>query len=183
MAKAVDKKCDSLNAHPELRSVLATAIQEWLQWTEPESPDDQYRMTPPTTVTTQVTRLIRKQNNIGWHHIFLGRFCSDWSEIQDSHYATTLNTKDNKRRTGQRWQHAIIGELWSHWFIVWEMRNTDLHGATESAKTRAARLEGVERTLRDLYDLPEKMEPSVQQLLCRNLTDHFAKRYGTIETG
>ena len=54
------------------------------------------------------------------------------------------------------------------------MRNKDLHGATGSAKTSAARLE-VERTLRDIYDLREQMEPSVQQLLCRDITDHFAK--------
>ena len=155
-------------------SVLLTAIHEWLHWTDPESPDERYRLQPHTTATTTVTRLIRKQNDIGWHHIFLGRFCTDWSEIQDSYYATTLNTKDNKRRTGQRWQQAIIGELWSHWFILWEMRNNDLHGATESAKTSAARME-VERTLRDIYDLREQMKPSVQQLLCRDITDHFAK--------
>jgi hypothetical protein len=49
------------------------------------------------------------------------------------------------------------------------MRNKDLHGANESAQTRVARLE-VERTLRDIYDLREQMEP-----LCRDLTDHFAK--------
>jgi hypothetical protein len=40
MVKAVAAKCDSLITHPELRSVLLTAIQEWLHRTENEPPDE-----------------------------------------------------------------------------------------------------------------------------------------------
>jgi hypothetical protein len=106
--------------------------------------------------------------------LFLGRFSIDWSEIQEDHYANMINSKDGKKRTGQKWQQAVIGEIWNQWFHVWGMRNKDLHGNNESAKARAER-EEVERTLRDIYDLREQMEPSVQQLLCQELTDHFAK--------
>ena len=35
--------------------------------------------------------------------------------------------------------------------------------------------EEVERTLRDIYDMRAQMELSVQQLLCQNITTHFAK--------
>jgi hypothetical protein len=104
----------------------------------------------------------------------LGRFSTDWGEIQDVHYATMLNTKGNKQHTGQRWQTAIIGELWNQWFTLWDMRNSDLHGATESSRARAER-EEVERSLREIYDMREQMEPSVQQLLCQDITNHFAK--------
>jgi acid phosphatase class B len=85
-----------------------------------------------------------------------------------------LNTKASKRRTGQRWQEAIIGELWAQWFIVWELRNKDLNGATVTAKTRGDR-EEVKRMLREIYNLRNRMEPSVQQILCRDITDHFVK--------
>ena len=34
-----------------------------------------------------------------------------------------INTKESKRRSGKRWQQALIGELWAQWFILWEMRN------------------------------------------------------------
>jgi hypothetical protein len=51
------------------------------------------------------------QNNIVWHQVFLGRFSTDWSHIQDDHYANMINTKEGKQRTGQRWQQAIIGEI------------------------------------------------------------------------
>ena len=46
--------------------------------------------------------------------------------------------------------------------------------AEHRLKTRAERLE-VERTLWDIYDMREQMELSVQQLLCRDITDHFTK--------
>ena len=45
---------------------------------------------------------------------------------------------------------------------------------TSNARARAER-EEVERTLRELYDLREQMEPSVQQMLCKEVSDHFAK--------
>ena len=96
------------------------------------------------------------------------------SDIQDDYYAQTLNLKGNTRKSGAHWQKAIISEIWSQWFILWEMRNHDQHGSTESTRQRIERVE-VERTLQDIYDLREQMEPSVQQVLCRDITDHFAK--------
>jgi hypothetical protein len=69
---------------------------------------------------------------------------------------------------------AIIAEIWSQWYVQWEMRNTDLHGEDISARARAER-EEVERTLREIYDLRAHMEPSVQKMLCQEVTEHFAK--------
>ena len=54
------------------------------------------------------------------------------------------------------------------------MRNNDLHGADKSEKAQAERTE-VERTLREIYDIKCQLEPSVQQLLCQDITDHFNK--------
>ena len=173
MLKAVDDKCVTLKTHPELRALLVQSIRQWLQWT-PKDPDDQFTIKPDLHDSVIMTRLIVRQNGIGWKHILLGRFSTDWSEIQDDQYASMLNTKGNKRRTGQRWQTAIIGELWNQWFMLWEMRNSDLHGATESSRARAER-EEVERSFREIYDMREQMEPSVQQLLCQDITNHFAK--------
>lgn len=85
-----------------------------------------------------------------------------------------LNLKESKRRTGLQWQKAIIGELWAQWFILWEMQNKHQHASNKSTRAKAER-EEVERSLRDTYDLREQMEPSMQQLLCRDLTNHFAK--------
>ena len=174
MIKAVDRKCESLQTQPALRALLTKALHEWLQWNDGEM-EEPFAMTPESNTPNEQRRLIARQNDIGWNqHILLGRFCQDWSDIQEAHYATMLNPKLGKQRTGLRWQTTIIGEIWAQWFIVWEIRNNDLHGTNETAKARADR-EETERALRDIYDLRDQMEPSVQQLLCRELTDHFAK--------
>jgi hypothetical protein len=120
-------------------------------------------------------RLIMQQNRIGWEHIFQGRFSTEWSLLQDDFYANQLNHKPNqKRRTGHSWQVAIIRCVWSRWYLVWEMRNHDLHGADESSRAKANR-EEVERSLRVIYDARALMEPSVQTLLCKDITSHFSR--------
>ena len=172
--KAIDSKCESLLTQPEIRTVLINAITAWSTWEE-ENQDPPFAIIPPQASTPQIQRLITRQNDIGWHQLFLGRFSNNWSEIQEDHYAKMINTKAGKQRTGQRWQQAITNEILAQWFQVWSMRNKDLHGDNESARARADR-EEVERTLRDLYDLREQqMEPSVQKLLCQEITDHFAE--------
>ena len=173
MIKAVDYKCESLKTHPELRALMVTSLQRWMHWLD-DTNTGTFEVPIPHDTPTPMARLIDKQNAIGWHHLLLGRFCNDWSQIQEAHYATMINTKEGKKRTGQRWQQSIIGAVWAQWFILWEMRNKDLHGATESTRARAER-EEVERTLRDIYDMRAQMEPSVQQLLCQDITTHFAK--------
>jgi hypothetical protein len=133
-----------------------------------------FSIDPSTASSPVAIRMIANQNESGWHHLFLGRFYHEWSDVQEAHCANMLNTKERKSRTGQRWQQEIINTIWTQWFLVWEMQNNYLHGANESMRARAER-EETERTLRDINDLREQMEPSVQQLLCKDLTDHFAK--------
>ena len=173
MVTAVDKKCESLRTHPMLRQILVHALTKWLIWTE-EGQEYMYTTDPDHKPSPSLVRLIMQQNAIGWNQIFMGRFGVLWSDIQDDYYATTINLNGSKRRSGAQWQKAIIGELWSQWFILWEMRNKDKHGSNESIRTRIER-EEVERTLRDIYDLREQMEPSVQEVLCRDVADHFSK--------
>jgi hypothetical protein len=173
MVKALDNKCVALNTHPELRTTLITGINQWMQWMD-RSNDSDFKMNTTKSTSPIIARLILQQNDIGWKQVFLGRFCHIWSDVQEAHYVTTINADKRKKRTGLQWQKAIIGELWSQWFILWELRNKDQHGSTESTRARTER-EEVERTLRDIYDLREQMEPSVQQLLCRDVTDHFVK--------
>jgi hypothetical protein len=185
--KAVDGKCEALKTHQELGALLVTSIQEWMQCTEQE-PDAQQCTVQPTinTTPTTLTRLVVRQNEIGWKHIMLGRFCKDWSEIQDDYYvATMLNTKGSKHRTDQRWQQVIIVELWAQWCIVWEMRNKDLYGATESTRARAEDRKEVERLLRDIHTTCKNK----WSLQCYNycakisLPGHFAKSLCSTKIG
>ncbi|KAI2513676.1 hypothetical protein MHU86_816 [Fragilaria crotonensis] len=53
-------------------------------------------------------------------------------------------------------------------------RNQSLHGADSKSRNQAERRE-VDRMLADIYDARNQMEPSIQQLLCRDITEHFTK--------
>ena len=79
-----------------------------------------------------------------------------------------------KRLSGQRWQTAIIGVLWEQWYLVRALRNGDLHGATEAAKSRTIAIE-VHRDRRNLYDQRNHMEPNVQELLFDTLEEHLVQ--------
>ena len=76
----------------------------------------------------EFTRLITQQNQIGWHNIFLGRFSGEWEMLQENHYRTQPNYNSKKSPRGSRWQVAIIGTIWSQWYTVWVLRNSDVHG-------------------------------------------------------
>jgi hypothetical protein len=54
------------------------------------------------------------------------------------------------------------------------MQNKELHGADACSQAQVDR-RVVERTLINIYDIGHQMEPSVQQLLHRDITEHFLK--------
>ena len=172
MIQTVEKKCTDLRTMPSLKALLLQALREWLQY----SSDDEtpYQLQAPSKATSAIRRLVFQQNAIGWEHLFLGRFSSEWSSLQDEYYARQAHLTDTKRQTGLRWQTAIISTVWTQWFLLWEVRNKSLHGADVQAKAQAERRE-VERMLVDIYDVRNQMEPSVQKLLCRDITEQFAK--------
>ncbi|KAI2499252.1 hypothetical protein MHU86_15239 [Fragilaria crotonensis] len=139
------------------------------------SPEEtMYQKHPTDASPPAIRRLLFQLNAIGWDHIFLGRFSSEWSSLQDEYYARQAHSIDTKRSIGMRWQVAIISTIWQQWFLLWYMRNKVLHGVDSRSQAQAER-RVVERTLIDIYDIRHQMEPSVQELLNRDITDHFSK--------
>jgi hypothetical protein len=172
MIQTVEKQCTDLRTMPSLKALLLQALREWLQYSSDD--DTPYQLQAPSTATVAIRRLVFQQNAIGWEHLFLGRFSSEWSSLQDEYYARQAHLTDTKRRTGLRWQTAIISTVWTQWFLLWEVCNKSFYGADAQAKAHAERRE-VERLLVDIYDVRNQMEPSVQKLLCRDITEHFVK--------
>ena len=165
--KAVQAKCTLLGTRPILQRALLTGITGWLQF------GDSYTL-DPSTFPLAIHRLLRHQNEVGWRQIFLGRFCLEWSDMQDAYYARKFDKPNPKAMTGHRWQVQVIGEIWDQWRHVWTLRNHNLHGATASEKALAEHRD-IHRDLRDLYDNKALMEPSVQELLYPHVTDHLEK--------
>lgn len=168
---AVAEKCDSLRTRPLLKRVLSDALTGWLQ----HDTDDyilDFRIYP-----SDVHRLIKQQNALGWQQLFLGRFSNEWSDLQDTFYAQKAaenahTKKKTTKQTGHRWQVAMIGLLWEQWWVVWESRNKDLHGADERSRAQAETRE-LQRKLRELYDLKAQLSTAVQDLMYEEVTEHY----------
>jgi hypothetical protein len=166
--QAIHTKCQSLSTRPALQDVLIDGITGWL-----ENGEAVFQLNPEK-YHCDVRQLVIQQNTIGWQQIFLGRFSWKWSDMQDDFYAVRREPGKPKRLTGQRWQTVIIGVVWEQWYLVWRLRNGDLHGATETERSRAITTEA-HRDLRDLYNQRNHMEPNVQELLFETLEEHLER--------
>jgi hypothetical protein len=103
---AVASKSEKLDTRPALQQVLLTGIRGWLA-----SSRNNAFVLDPTQFHIEMRKLISQQNQIGWNQLFLGRFCWEWSDLQDTHYTVQQAQGKKNRHTGQQWQTAIIGEL------------------------------------------------------------------------
>ena len=149
--------------------VLLDAIQGWLV-----CEDENFKL-DPSLYPDAARRVIHQQNAIGWTQVMLGRFRYEWSDVQDAFYATHHKKTDTpKRRTGQRWQVAIVGAIWSQWKLLWSSRNHDLHGAT-AKQQQLAISRAIRRDMQDVYDVKSQLEPSLQELLMTDLETHLQK--------
>ena len=166
--RAVTSKCEKLDTRPALQRVLLAGISGWFASTNNAFTLD------PAEFHIEMNKVILNQNQLGWNQVFLGRFCWDWSDLQDTYYAVQRAKGKKNRHTGQRWQTAIIGELWTQWTTVWSIRNNDVHGSDATARQQAITRE-VRRDLRSIYDTRSHMEPSSQALLFDTLEEHMTQ--------
>ena len=155
----LNSKCEATKTRPAVQKILNDGIAGWFL-----DPSNEFKL-DPMAYPADVRRIVSHQNDIGWQHVFLGRFATEWSEIQDVHFIRiNQETNDKKlKRTGQRWQVVLVGFMWEQWWKVWESRNRDLHGADAKSKAKAEARE-THRTLSELYDLRSRTDPHVQQL-------------------
>ena len=167
MLQMVKTNCNDLGTMPRLTALILQALCEW----SAPGQDENSNQLNSSEKFAALRRLVLQQNAIGWDHLFLGRFSSEWSSLQDEYYARRSHSTETKHQTGQRWQIAVISMVW---FLLWATRNKELHGADSRSQSQTERRE-IERTLIDIYEIRTHIEPSVQQLLHRDITEHFSK--------
>jgi hypothetical protein len=139
----VRKACETRSTRPRLKDILVDGIQGWLESDDPEC----YQLESSIN-DDEFQRLIQQQNQIGWKQVFLGRFSWEWRDMQDAYYSTRSHANPGKQRQGDSWQVAIIGCLWDQWYLLWESRNKDLHGA-DARQSSVIERQNTLRTLRD----------------------------------
>jgi hypothetical protein len=82
-------------------------------------------------------RLITEQTLISWRQIFQGRMSTEWARMQNLHLRK-INACSNSN-TGTLWTKNIITTVWKTFFIMWEARNSVVHGDDPGTHKKARR--------------------------------------------
>ena len=105
-----------------LVDILLDAVQQWLSGN-------------PVVLTGYpelYSELIHNQTWVGWEQIFLGRFVTEWSELQQEFLKSKSNKK--KKHSGTTWVTGVTSVIWKNVYIVWDERNGQQHGLDAIAK-------------------------------------------------
>ncbi len=95
-----------------------------------------------------------------------------WGELQNTHLYRNRQHLPTKHSSGQKWQVAIITVIWEQWYMLWKLRNEDVHGK-DAASRAIAETQEVSRNLTAIYDQRNHMEPSSQSLLFPDIRHHL----------
>jgi len=116
--------------------------------------------TSPISAPAHLQPLLDAQNAIGWEHLLRGRMAIQWSTHQQTHLEGPLDPKKN----GVTWTTDMIHTVFTHFHLIWRLRNTDLHGEDWSSQQQA-KLRQSHRELRMLYNYKGTLPPQAAYLL------------------
>ena len=102
------------------------------------------------------------QTKLGWGQMLRGRVSKLWG---DAYVKEQQSQKPNELHLS--WTKRLICLMWEKSFLIWELRNTTLHGATmeEQAALRQAQLQGKIQDLYQQYSANPLIVPSSSQHL------------------
>ena len=167
LIKKISETCRKQHTYAPLQKLLLDAVTQWLY--PGQEPHDEPQC---ANYADELQPLIEAQTRIGWRQLFNGRFCKQWSEIQNVHLNHIRQHLPTKNNTGHKWQVAIITVIWEEWHDLWKMRNADVHGKDEATRAIAEKRE-VSRRLSMIYEKRNHMEPSAQALLFPDIRTHL----------
>jgi hypothetical protein len=96
---------------PRLKQLFLQAIGDWTLHT---SSDDNEFTVHMLDAPLSIRRLLHQQNAIGWDHILLGRFSSEWGSLQDEYYARQARVTETKRQTGTSMGQMLVLKHWQN---------------------------------------------------------------------
>jgi hypothetical protein len=159
---SIRKTCDRLQTRPNLRDILITGLEAWLNDT-PASYDK---------FPSSYNALIHQQTQIGWRQLFNGRISKDWSRLQDEYlYREGLH---NEKTSGLLWATSILTSIWDEWHLVWTIRNEVIHGHDTISRQRIQR-SNVETAIRAIYEDRDLLLPADQDHLFDDVQTHLEK--------
>jgi hypothetical protein len=135
---AIRATCEYQNTRSYLVDILIDGLSSWLN----------VRTIDKSAYPSTFHRLIREQTQLGWRQLFQGRMSKEWARLQDVYLRRIHSTANSK--TGLLWTTAIITTIWKEFFLMWEARNTAVHGK-DSATRHTARIHRATVELQHLH--------------------------------
>ena len=155
--------CEKLRTHRGLYALLIRGLQAWFKGED--------RLTAEG-YNQEMTTLVYSQNAIGWGQLFNGRWSIHWSLIQGNHMGDDITRR--RSPLGDRWNVAVLQDLWEIWHELWTARNEKVHGRDELTR-RAAELDILRRRMRNVYAQKNRVEPRVAPILDTPMEHHMAR--------
>jgi hypothetical protein len=98
-----------VHTDPVIAKAILQSIQIWLNLRQQEDRTD---------IPEEMETLMHWQEDIGWGNFIKGFHHSAWQELQQDYYM-----KLQSRRTGKRWNVALLKKLWTTLYTCWTDRN------------------------------------------------------------
>jgi hypothetical protein len=95
-----------------------------------------------------------------------------WSLIQGNHIGDGITQR--RSPLVDRWNVAILQDLWDIWHELWTARNAEVHGRDKTTR-RAAELDVLRRRMRNVYAQKNRVEPRVSPALETPMEHHIAR--------
>ena len=162
--RKIRMKCESLRTHPGLQAILIRGLQAIFLGHD--------TLTTVVDYTPDLEQLIDSQNEIGWCQLFNGRWSRRWSIIQGVFMGDDVS--QDWSPIGDRWNAAVLQELWELWHELWSTRNAAVHGIDEVTR-RAAAMTVLRRRIRNVYEQQHRVEPRLEPIFRSSMEQHLAK--------
>ena len=164
---SIRSRLTQVNTHPGLIDTFCSAIADWF---------DNGAVDPSKYPHPHHDAIIQ-QSAIGWHHVYMGHVATAWSKIQFPPGQTPESSQAHAM-----WTSSIV-EVSLRWTIdLWETRNKDVHGHTETERNARLKLKH-QATFRKMLAKKVHMRPCDHWLFPDNptlfLTTATANRLGT----
>ena len=158
----LSKKCSALHTDPVLSAILLNGLRCWLSLT----PFDE------SGIPEQYYDLLQDQRDIGWYHVFIGRFSTRWASLQNAYLR--LHQINIKGVTGEKWTRQVATVVITAWCELWDSRNKDRHGR-DSAHKKLALHDQATREIELLYQYHDKVLQRDRSIFSADLQEHLLK--------
>eukprot|EP00957_Ditylum_brightwellii_P209943 15364395-Ditylum_brightwellii.AAC.1 len=129
----------------------------------------------PSLCWNAYQKLIKKQTEIGWEHLFFGQFGKEWQKAQQKYFKNST-LEEEEQKYDKYWFRKVILTIWNFWKTRWKARLSALY-CTKDNKCDIKR----QTLLQCIKTLHGKEEELLQQdrIFFKKMQDQWEMASGT----